>query len=93
MGAMLMQFAKLSGFRVWTVCGPKNFDLAKTYEADHVRDYNDSSNTSKIRSEAEPLGAIKMCVDCIPTQETAKLLLRSVQPRCYLQLSSADTEV
>lgn len=52
MGTMTMQFGKLSGFEVWTVCRPHNFDIVKKHDADEVWDYNDPTVTQYITDAA-----------------------------------------
>ncbi|KAF2277950.1 oxidoreductase [Westerdykella ornata] len=49
MGAVGIQFAKLSGFEVLTTCSPRNFDYVKSLGADHVFDAYDPDVGKKIR--------------------------------------------
>ena len=70
MGTMTIQFAKLSGFEVWTACSPRNHELVKSYGADKVWDYNDAAATKSITDAAAQHDGIKLCIDCISTSST-----------------------
>ncbi|RAL09771.1 zinc-binding alcohol dehydrogenase family protein [Aspergillus homomorphus CBS 101889] len=48
MGTMAIQFAKLSGYKVFTVCSPHNFPLVRSYGADEVFDYRDPGAAMRI---------------------------------------------
>lgn len=71
MGTMLIQFAKLSNYEVITTCSPHNFELCKSFGADHVFDYKDPESAKKIQDLVG--GSLKLCVDAISTDETASL--------------------
>ena len=44
-----IQFAKLSGFTVIVTCSPRNFDLVKSFGADHAFDYKSPTCAEDIR--------------------------------------------
>lgn len=48
-GSLAIQFAKLSGYTVYTTCSPHNFDMVKKLGADHALDYQDANSAAEIR--------------------------------------------
>ena len=70
MGTMLIQYAKLSNFEVATTCSPHNFELVRSYGADHVYDYKDASSIADINAVVQ--SGLQHCVDCISTPESAE---------------------
>ncbi|GAB1209496.1 hypothetical protein APSETT445_008275 [Aspergillus pseudonomiae] len=48
-GALGIQFAKASGYRVITTCSPHNFDMVRSLGADAIFDYRDPDCGKKIR--------------------------------------------
>ncbi|KAF2673102.1 GroES-like protein [Microthyrium microscopicum] len=48
-GVMGIQMAKLSGLEVIATCSPRNFDLLKSFGADHVFDYNSPTCAADIK--------------------------------------------
>lgn len=78
MGTMLIQFAKLSNYEVITTCSPSNFNLCKSYGADHVFDYKDLDTPEKILALAGD--SLKLCVDTISTDETAAFCAKVLGP-------------
>ncbi|CRG92400.1 hypothetical protein PISL3812_09459 [Talaromyces islandicus] len=48
-GTLAIQFAKLSGYQVFTTCSPRNFDLVRRLGADTVFDYKDPQAPKEIR--------------------------------------------
>ncbi|KAF7186583.1 Trans-enoyl reductase ACTTS2 [Pseudocercospora fuligena] len=69
MGTMLIQFAKLSNFEVVTTASPSNFEMCRSFGADHIFDYRDPKAPEQIKELTK--GALKIVVDCISTEETA----------------------
>ncbi|KAJ5249149.1 Polyketide synthase enoylreductase [Penicillium chermesinum] len=50
-GTLAIQFAKLSGYTVYTTCSPRNFELVKGLGADEVLDYRDAAAAAAIREK------------------------------------------
>ncbi|KAL5364836.1 chaperonin 10-like protein [Aspergillus floccosus] len=48
-GTLAIQFAKLSGYTVWTTCSPRNFGLVRSLGADAVFDYHDPQAAASVR--------------------------------------------
>lgn len=63
MGTALIQFAKLSGFMVIATSSPHNFDLCKSYGADHVLDYHDPGAPDEVKKLAN--NKLNYAIDCI----------------------------
>jgi NADPH:quinone reductase-like Zn-dependent oxidoreductase len=100
MGTATMQFAKLSGFRVWTVCSPRNFEMVKKYGADRVWDYHTPGIEEEIKTEAAKYGGIEKCIDCISTMESVKFCETVLSPNAiysaigpFLKITREDLEV
>ena len=70
MGTIGILFAKLSGYKVVTTCSPRNFDLAKSFGADVVFDYNDPKATEKINKLTN--NDLKYVWDTISEESTAE---------------------
>lgn len=62
-GLWALQYAKLSGCKVYTTCSPRNFELCKQYGADEVFDYSDPDVGAKIREATGD--ALGVTFDCI----------------------------
>ncbi|KAJ0419156.1 GroES-like protein [Aspergillus carlsbadensis] len=62
-GTLAIQFAKLSGYQVFTTCSPHNFDLVRSLGADAVFDYNDPESAAQIRKQTN--NSLKLVLDCI----------------------------
>lgn len=52
-----------SGYSTIATCSPKNFDLVKSYGADHVFDYSHPDTPSQIKTLTR--GTLKRVLDCI----------------------------
>ncbi|KAJ5183967.1 Protein TOXD [Penicillium capsulatum] len=62
-GTLAIQFAKLSGYTVYTTCSPHNFDLMRRLGADAVFDYKDPQSGAAIRKATDnKLGLIMDCI-------------------------------
>ena len=72
-GLYVLQIAKASGWKVFAVCSPKNFDLVKSLGADATFDYRDPQVSSKIRDASE--GKIQLAVDAISEHASAKIIV------------------
>lgn len=55
--------ARRSGFTTIATCSPRNFELVKSYGADHVFDYADEKTAEAIRRVAG--GQLEYAMDCI----------------------------
>lgn len=72
-GLCVVQIAKASGWKVFAVCSPKNFDLVKGLGAEATFDYRDPEVSSKIKSASE--GKIQYVVDAISEHDSAKIVV------------------
>ncbi|PPQ73131.1 hypothetical protein CVT26_014953 [Gymnopilus dilepis] len=63
MGHYAVQFAKLSGLRVFSTSSPANFDLVRSLGAEEVFDYADSKTARKILAATG--SKLRFAVDCI----------------------------
>ncbi|KZV63568.1 dehydrogenase [Peniophora sp. CONT] len=72
-GLFASQVAKASGFRVFAVCSPKNFDLVRGFGADATFDYHDGDVSSQIKAASE--GKIKVAIDTISEQGSSKIIV------------------
>jgi len=62
-GMMAIQYAKLSGFEVYTTCSPRNFDLVKSLGATKAYDYKSPTCSEDIRRDTE--NKLFFAFDCI----------------------------
>jgi NADPH:quinone reductase-like Zn-dependent oxidoreductase len=62
-GTLAIQFAKLSGYQVFTTCSPHNFDLVRSFGADAVFNYNDPESADQIRKQTN--NSLRLVLDCI----------------------------
>lgn len=69
-GTLAIQFAKLSGYTVYTTCSRRNFRLVKCLGADHVLDYNEANSASEIRRRTN--NALRLVFDCISTKSSVR---------------------
>lgn len=67
-GQYVIQFAKLSGFKVITFASPKNFELVRSLGADEVFDYKDPDASKKVKEITN--GQLKFAVDTISEKQT-----------------------
>lgn len=70
-GTLAIQFAKQSGYTVYTTCSPRNFDLVRKLGADAVFDYNDHQSGAKIHEATG--NQLRLILDCIGSEEGVKL--------------------
>ncbi|TLD32444.1 putative zinc-binding oxidoreductase ToxD [Venturia nashicola] len=70
-GALAIQYAKLSGFEVFTTCSKHNFEFVKSLGADHVFDYSSPSCASDIRKASN--SKLYYAWDTISEEKTAKV--------------------
>lgn len=68
-GSLAIQFAKLSGYTVYTSCSQHNFALVKELGADHVFDYKDPGSASEIRKATH--NSLKLAFDTISLEASA----------------------
>lgn len=69
-GTLAIQFAKLSGYTVYTTCSLHNFEMVKKLGADHVLDYKDANSAAKIRKMTND--NLKLAFDTISLESSAK---------------------
>ncbi|KAJ5593998.1 Protein TOXD [Penicillium hispanicum] len=69
-GALAIQFAKLSGYTVFTTCSPRNFDLVKRLGADQAFDYNDPNSAAEIRAHTG--NKLRLVLDTISLESSAQ---------------------
>ncbi|KAJ6118232.1 hypothetical protein N7471_013699 [Penicillium samsonianum] len=69
-GTLAIQFAKLSGYKVFTTCSPRNFDLVRRMGADATFDYKDTQSAAEIRKQTN--NNLKLALDCISLEASAK---------------------
>ncbi|KAK5171984.1 uncharacterized protein LTR77_003621 [Saxophila tyrrhenica] len=78
-GLLAIQFAKLSGFRVLTVCSPKNFELVKSRGADEAYDYHDLEDCAK-EIKVSVGDSLKYAYCCVTSVEAPKLCAEVLTP-------------
>ncbi|KZV63566.1 dehydrogenase [Peniophora sp. CONT] len=71
-GIYAVQIAKATGFKVFAVCSPKNFDLVKSLGAEATFDYKDSAVSQKIKDASG--GKIQYAFDAISEHGSAKII-------------------
>ncbi|KAK8206787.1 hypothetical protein M8818_004621 [Zalaria obscura] len=62
-GSLAIQYAKLSGLKVYTTCSPRNFEFVKALGADEAFDYKDPECGKKIREATKD--SLAHAFDCI----------------------------
>ncbi|VDB91962.1 unnamed protein product [Peniophora sp. CBMAI 1063] len=72
-GLYVTQIAKASGFHVYAVCSPKNYELVTSLGAHATFDYRDPDVSNKIKTASE--GKIKVAVDTISEQGSVKIIV------------------
>jgi len=75
-GILAIQFAKASGYTVYTTSSPKNFDYLKSLGADHTFDYNSASCAQDIKAASG--GKLKLAMDCISSPDTTKIAVAAM---------------
>ena len=70
-GALGVQFAKASGYKVVTTCSPRNFDFVKGLGVDEVYDYNDEQCGKKINELTQ--NKLRYVWDTISLESSAKI--------------------
>lgn len=68
-GALAVQFAKLSGYRVIATCSSRHFEKTRALGADEVFDSRDESAAEKIREITGD--KLRLCMDCVSLETTA----------------------
>lgn len=69
-GTLAIQFAKLSGYTVYTTCSRRNFRLVKSLGADHVLDYSKANSASEIHKTS--INGLRLAFDCISTKSSVR---------------------
>ncbi|KAJ5105587.1 chaperonin 10-like protein [Penicillium alfredii] len=68
-GTLAIQYAKRSGYVVYTTCSPHNFPLVSRLGADAVFDYRDPGAAAEIRRQTH--NRLEMAFDCISIESSA----------------------
>ncbi|PLN79353.1 hypothetical protein BDW42DRAFT_186747 [Aspergillus taichungensis] len=68
-GALAVQFARLSGYRVIATCSPRHFEKVRALGADEVFDSRDESAAEKIREITGD--KMRLCMDCVSIESSA----------------------
>ncbi|KAJ5584599.1 Polyketide synthase enoylreductase [Penicillium hispanicum] len=91
-GTLVIQFAKLSGYTVYTTCSPHNFDLVRGLGADVVFDYKDPQSASEIRKATND--NLKLVLDCISRPSSTEFCDNAISTEGgeYSILSPAKSE-
>ncbi|KIW38808.1 uncharacterized protein PV06_08647 [Exophiala oligosperma] len=79
-GALGIQYARLSGFSVYTTCSPKNFDYVKSLGAIEAFDYNDEISISRLRDQTKD-NELRLAWDTIGTPASAEFCMKSLSTR------------
>ncbi|RYN46109.1 hypothetical protein AA0118_g12686 [Alternaria tenuissima] len=86
-GTVAIQYAKLSGCKIVTICSPRNFDLVKSRGAIEAFDYKDPECAKKIREYTN--GELQLALDCISDEDSAAICAESISSKggkiCYLR--------
>ncbi|KAJ3295221.1 hypothetical protein HDU79_009661, partial [Rhizoclosmatium sp. JEL0117] len=92
-GALAIQYAKLSGWKVVTTASPRNFDYLKSLGADKVFDYNSPTVAADIRAYTN--NAIKHVFDCVSEGSSLTISANSFGPEggIYSALLTIDAKV
>ncbi|KZV63567.1 dehydrogenase [Peniophora sp. CONT] len=77
-GLYVTQVAKASGFLVFAVCSPKNYNLVKSFGAHATFDYRDLSVSDKIKAASG--GKIRVAIDTISEQGSVKIIAPALSP-------------
>jgi len=78
-GTLAIQFAKLSGLTVVATSSPHNFDLLKSYGADHVFDYNSPTVGADIREATDD--KLQHVFDTIAYDSTAAIAAEAISSK------------
>ncbi|EXJ87206.1 hypothetical protein A1O3_04165 [Capronia epimyces CBS 606.96] len=70
-GGLAVQYAKLSGYTVITICGADQFEHLKSLGADYTFDYTDPQTGEKIRTLTE--NSLKYAWDTIAIESSAQM--------------------
>lgn len=75
-GTAALQLLKLSGYETIATCSAKNFDLARSFGADHVFDYHSPDCASEIRRLTK--NSLRYVLDCITTSDSMVLCYAAI---------------
>ncbi|KAI8837928.1 alcohol dehydrogenase class-3 [Chytriomyces cf. hyalinus JEL632] len=92
-GALAIQFAKQSGFKVIATASPRSFDYVKSLGADHVFDYSSATVSADIRAASN--NSIEHVLDCISEGNSLKICAESFSPKggIYSALLGVDNSI
>ncbi|KAK5047425.1 hypothetical protein LTR84_006521 [Exophiala bonariae] len=82
-GALGIQFARLSGCKVYTTCSPTNFEYVKTLGAAEAFDYNDDKSISRLQEFTKGSG-LRLAWDTIGTPFSSEFCMQAMSkgPGC-----------
>ncbi|OTA57460.1 NAD(P)-binding protein [Hypoxylon sp. EC38] len=78
-GTAALQLLKLAGYQTIATCSPRNFELTRSFGADHVFDYNSPTCAEDIKALTR--NSLRYALDCITTTDSMRL--------CYAALGRA----
>ncbi|RDL30414.1 Enoyl reductase LovC [Venustampulla echinocandica] len=70
-GTCALQLLKLAGYQTVATCSPRNFELARSFGADYVFDYNSPSCADDIRALTR--NSLRHALDCIARTDSTRL--------------------
>jgi NADPH:quinone reductase-like Zn-dependent oxidoreductase len=76
-GLFAIQLAKFAGFKVITVCSPRNFELVKQHGADAIVDYSDAKASVQMITNTTR-SKLTLALDCISAGDSATITLESL---------------
>ncbi|KAK8126998.1 zinc binding enoyl reductase [Apiospora kogelbergensis] len=75
-GTLAIQLLELSGLAPIATCSPRNFELVKSYGAEAVFDYHQTSCPDEIRAYTK--NSLKYVLDCISEPETMQFCYKCI---------------
>lgn len=72
-GTAALQLLKLAGYQTIATCSPRNFELVRSFGADHVFDYNSPICANEIRALTR--NTLRYALDCIARTDSTRLCL------------------
>lgn len=78
-GSLAIQYAKLSGLKVFTTCSPHNFDFVKSLGADAAFDYSDKDCAKKIREATGD--SLTHVFDCISEGQSPQICAEAISSK------------
>jgi NADPH:quinone reductase-like Zn-dependent oxidoreductase len=75
-GTCALQLLKLAGYQVIATCSPRNYELARSFGADYVFDYNSPTCADDIRALTH--NSLRHALDCIANANSTRLCLAAL---------------